>query len=124
MKTLILLAMMLVPTWPAVAAPERGIVPQPQALSAGEIDDYAGQGEARDAEALFFSQQLVRQARAEGGTVKISTWVWHGQRQWYAQRQIESVPGCVVWQGPNPPMGYHTCQRTFQIIDYAKEARP
>jgi hypothetical protein len=87
------------------------------------IDSYAGLGEDRDAEQIKFSQELVEKAKAENGIVQISTWEYRGKTQWYAQRLIEGDPkdGAAVWQGPNPPMGYHTSERTFQIIDYSKE---
>lgn len=88
---------------------------------AEEIDAYAGLGAARDAEQIEFAKQIVANAKRERGTVKISTWSWNGKDQWYAQRLIERRGATLVWQGPNPPMGYHTCQRTYQIIDYSKE---
>ena len=94
--------------------------PSPFSTDAEEIDAYAGLGASRDAEQIRFSQLLVRQAKLQGGTVKISTWVWRGKVQWYAQRLIESHNGVNVWRGPNPPMGYHTCQREFQITSYAR----
>lgn len=91
-------------------------------MNASQTDLYAGLGAARDAEQIEFAQKLVAQAKAEKGIVKISTWEWEGKTQWYAQRLIEGDPkdGAAVWQGPNPPMGYHTAQRTFQVIDYSK----
>lgn len=89
--------------------------------SVHDVDSYAGIGEARDAEQIAFSQALVRQAKLQGGTVKISTWVWKGKTQWYVQRLVEVRDGVLVWQGPNPPMGYHTAQRTYQIIHFGSD---
>lgn len=90
--------------------------------SVHDVDSYAGIGEKRDSQQIAFSQAVVRQAKLQGGTVKISTWVWKGKKQWYAQRLVESWPGAQVWQWPNPPMGYHTAVRTYQIISYASKS--
>lgn len=89
-------------------------------LTLGSVDEYAGIGESRDAEQIRLCKELVDQARLEGGTVKISTWFYYGKRQWYAQRLIENRLKAKVWQGPNPPMGYHTAQRTWQIVTFAR----
>lgn len=82
-------------------------------------DDYAGLGEARDAEQIEFSKQLLEQIKKEKGVAKISTWVYKNKQQWYVQKLEEREEGVKVWSGPNPPMGYHTSQRTYQIIDYS-----
>ena len=86
------------------------------ALSEDDINRYAGIGEGRDGEQIYFSQVLIRQVQREGGVVKVSRWTWKRHTMYYAQRYDSPETG---WQGPNSPSGYHTRPREYGIYEYA-----